>query len=58
MSGRLFASSLLVLAALQAPALAQGSSSQSTSQNNQAKKPVIAALAARDKAEAAEAGLQ
>lgn len=36
MSGRLIASSLLVLAALQAPALAQGSSSQPTSQNSQA----------------------
>lgn len=35
MSGRLIASSLLILAALQAPALAQGSSSQPTSQNNQ-----------------------
>lgn len=41
MSGRLIASSLLVLAALQAPALAQGSSSQSTSQaNNQSSQPL------------------
>ena len=36
MSGRLIASSLLIFAALQAPALAQGSSSQPTSQNSQA----------------------
>ncbi|WP_157460843.1 MULTISPECIES: hypothetical protein [Bradyrhizobium] len=36
MSGRLVASSLLILAALQAPALAQGSNSQSASPNNQA----------------------
>ncbi|WP_271589513.1 hypothetical protein [Bradyrhizobium sp. CCBAU 53415] len=36
MSGRLVACSLLILAALQAPALAQGSSSQSASPNNQA----------------------
>lgn len=40
MSGRLIASSLLVLAALQAPALAQGGSSQSNQANSQSSQPL------------------